>query len=129
MLGCGGGGYEEPSYSTVVTGKITKGGQPLTVNTAEFGDYARIEMTFLSLDTEGLAYGVTVAQDGTFELQVPEEAVVSGKFRVAVAHFPDGESDALKGKFGEENSPIEVEITPGQEVLIDLDQVGQTKPQ
>jgi hypothetical protein len=120
MLGCG-GGYDEPTFSNVAEGKLTKGGQPLALNTAEYGDYARIELEFASQDIEGLAFGASVADDGTFTFRAPEDAEISGKFRVSVQHFEDGETDSLGGKYAGDASPIELEITPGQEILIELD--------
>jgi hypothetical protein len=121
LLGCQGGGYEEPEYTTMVTGKLTKGGQPLTVNTAEYGDYARIELSLISLDEPGKQYDTTVAEDGTFEVTAPEGESLAGKYRIAVRHYPEADEDALQGEFDQDTSPIEREISAGTELTIDLD--------
>lgn len=119
-LGCT-DGYEEPEFETVVTGKLTKGGAPLTVDKAQFGDYARVELTFVPVEGEGDTLDAQVEEDGSFTVQLAEGKKPSGKYRVVVYQYSDSENDALEGKFGEENSPIEVAITPGQPLDIDLD--------
>jgi hypothetical protein len=112
---------EEPTYETSFTGKLVKGGTPLSVDKAQYGDYARVELLFVPLEGDGNSLIAEVAEDGTFKVNLPEGQTPSGKYRVAVHQYSDGENDALEGKFGEDNSPIECEITPGQSLDIDLD--------
>ncbi|MBC8877076.1 MAG: hypothetical protein H8E44_47210 [Planctomycetes bacterium] len=111
--------YEEPTFSQALTGKLLKGGQPLALDKTELGDYARIELSFVPVDG-GSAWDAPVAEDGSFELELPEGESLSGKYKVVVFHYADGEEDALGGKFDEANSPVVVEL-PQENLTIDLD--------
>lgn len=122
VVGCS-DGYEEPTYSQALKGKLLKGGQPLTVNKAEYGDYARIELSFIPVEGEGASWDAPVADDGSFNVDLPEGEKLSGKYKVVVLQYSNGEEDALGGKFDEENSPIVVDIT-GEDLIIDLDKPG-----
>jgi hypothetical protein len=64
---------------------------------------------------------VLADQPGAFEL-VGQDAkpIPPGRYRVAVGLGREGGTDELQGKYGPENSPIEVEVRPGEGLVIDL---------
>lgn len=124
--GCG-GGVGEPKFSSVLAGKVTRGGQPLQVNKAQHGDYANVQVVFIPLDKGSASISTTAAEDGTFQVELAEGQTISpGKYRIAVYQWnPQPERDELGGKFSEENSPIEREITgEGETINIDLSEFG-----
>jgi hypothetical protein len=60
-------------------------------------------------------------QPGTCELLGQDgKPIPPGKYRVAVSVGPEGGRDELEGKYGPENSPIEVEVKAGEDLVIDL---------
>ena len=125
FTGCGEAGGEA-KYE--VSGKITKGGQPLPLDPAlAQAKAARVEVRFLRMGTgDQPDYSATgfAEPDGTFKLvDVPK-----GKYRVAVQHI-DGKSqgDTLGGKFDDRKSPITREITgETKDLNIDLDKPEST---
>lgn len=119
-VGCGDAGGEQ-KYE--VSGKITKGGQPLPLDPVlAKARAARVEVRFLRVGEGGQPdYSATgfAEPDGTFKLvDVPK-----GKYRIAIQHI-DGKSsgDTLGGKFDDRNSPVTREITgETKDLNIDLD--------
>jgi hypothetical protein len=68
----------------------------------------------------GISAGILAEEPGAFELADQNgRPIPPGRYRVAVALGPEGR-DELQGKFGPENTPIEVEVKEGQDVVIDL---------
>jgi hypothetical protein len=121
ILGCKG---EPPpkGVSIVLTGKLTRGGQPFSAG-APSASYARVEVRLISA-TGSILCSANVAADGTFQVVTPNGAPVPpGKYRVAVFKWNQmGNQDELGGKYDETNSPITREIKGDQKVLeIDLD--------
>ena len=60
-------------------------------------------------------------EPGAFEI-VGQDAkpIPPGRYRVAVGLGREGGTDELQGKYGPQNSPIEVEVRPGEDLVIDL---------
>ena len=123
LAGCG--GDQGPATSTALRGKVTKGGQPLAVDSAKYGPYAHVEVRLIPAEgTADVKYSANAKPDGSFELAVYEDQPrPTGKYRVAVFQWnPAPEKDDLKGQFDEKNTTIVRDIAPGQtELLIDLD--------
>ena len=113
ISGCGSSPVVEGPKATL-KGKLSKGGQPLPVNTT-MGDYAYVEAKFMPTAGGGAPFNVRVGADGK-----PPPA---GKYRVAVRQWePYPGNDKLGGAFDETRSPITVEITdPPKDLNIDLD--------
>jgi len=66
---------------------------------------------------------ITDAASGAFDLIGADgKGIPPGKYRVAITLAPFGGTDALKGKFSRERSKIEIEVKPGEDVVIDLAQ-------
>ena len=60
-------------------------------------------------------------EDGSFELIGPDaKGIPPGKYRVEIFLAPEGGTDQFKGKYSRENSPIEVEIKEGEDLVIEL---------
>jgi hypothetical protein len=120
LFGCNAQVVEEAK--PVVQGKLTKGGQPITVDPT-MGDYAYVQAIFMP--PGGLPpYNVRVANDGSFTIARDDgEPLPTGQYRVAVRQWePYPMTDKLGGKFDERNTPITVEITnPPKDLVIDLD--------
>lgn len=123
LIGCGSSGPEYKE-TVILKGKVTKGGQPLTVNKAQMGDYARVEATFIPEAADATPHTVVVKEDGTFDMVTTEgKPLPEGKYKVAVRQWePVNTNDLLKGAFDEKNTPIKREIkSDTKEVTIDLD--------
>jgi hypothetical protein len=107
LSGCGG-----PS---TVRGKLTNGGQPLTVS-----DKGVIVMSFSPEGAPPPGFGADVKPDGTFEVKGPEnKGVAPGKYRISVQQFdPYPGNDKLDGKFAPGKSPIIRDIKGGS---LDID--------
>jgi hypothetical protein len=105
VSGCNSAPVVEAPKATI-KGKLTKGGQPLPLNTS-MGDYAFNQVIFLPFTIE--------TADGK-----PPPA---GKYRVAVRQWePSPTTDKLGGQFDEQRTKITVEITdPPKDLEIDLD--------
>lgn len=121
--GCGGPAVVEGPKATL-KGKVTKGGQPLAVNTS-MGDYAYVQAIFTpAAATGGSPFNVRVAPDGSFTIESADgKPPPAGKYRVAVRQWePYPSTDKLGGAFDEAKTPITVEITnPPKDLAIDLD--------
>jgi len=121
MSGCGSSPVVEAPKATL-KGKVTKGGQPLAVNTT-MGDYAYVQAIFTPA-AGGAPFNVRVGADGSFTVENAEgKPPPAGKYRVAVRQWdPYPQADKLGGAFDEKRSPIVVEITdPPKDLNIDLD--------
>lgn len=111
-----------------ITGRVTKGGEPLPLdpNLSQTGA-ASVQVSFFRI-LDGGEFGrgqsVITAADGTYKTIVP----APGRYRVTVEHFNGGPEDLLRGRFAGQNSPIEIDIAanpPGvktpPEIAIELD--------
>jgi len=107
-FGCGGGGG-------AVKGKVLRGGQPIKV-----GDKGMVQVRFIAEDN---GYTAPVAADGSFTLTGNEgKGIPAGKYKIAVlAYDPYPTKDLLGGKFSAMATPINRDVKPGDEVVIDLD--------
>ena len=82
-------------------------------------------VVFVGLGPEGagkrIVASVLADQPGAFEM-VGQDAkpIPPGRYRVAVSLGREGGTDELQGKYGPQNSPIEVEVRPGEDLVIDL---------
>jgi hypothetical protein len=106
----------------VVKGKLTKGGQPLPLNTS-MGDYAFNQVIFLPA-SGGASFNSKVQADGSFTIETADgKPPPAGKYRVAVRQWePSPSNDKLGGQFDEQRTTITVEITdPPKDLQIDLD--------
>ncbi|MCE9527039.1 MAG: hypothetical protein K8R36_13395 [Planctomycetales bacterium] len=112
FLGCGGGGFKAEA-GVKVTGKVTKGGQPLKASSPIPGiKPVRIELFPIHTGPEDSrsAFGTLVNEDGTFELDGPGQGIKPGKYKVSVTIDSGDGNDQLGGKYAGMNSPIEIEI-------------------
>lgn len=125
--GCGPGNEPAPPPATQVPkGRIVRAGEPVRTAARQLppGDSGlRVEFVRLGPDEAGrrIVTNVLSDQPGAFELTGQDARPISpGRYRVAVRVGPEGGSDELQGKYGPENSPIEVEVKPGEDLVIDL---------
>jgi hypothetical protein len=137
LLGCGGG----PPRGVKIHGKLLKNGQPAEV---EFvgkklppGETGRMRLMMYPVKNdndrivnengETLEPGVevaTVESNGTFHLDTTGGSK-GGKYRFVITHIdPSTGQDTLKGVFNELNSKVTRDVTPDQEVVIDLGKPG-----
>jgi hypothetical protein len=105
-----------------LTGKVLKGGAPLTVPEEEY-----VRVTFFPVTDGGVAPKNTYAADfnranGTFRaLGGDGHGIPPGKYRVAVEHVKKG-GDALKGAYDGDRSPLVFDIDKKTGPLVlDLD--------
>jgi len=108
VLGCGGGGG-------AVKGKVLKGGQPLKVS-----DKGMVQVRFIN---ESDGFTAPVGPDGSFTLTGNEgKGIPAGKYKIAVlAYDPYPTKDLLAGKFSAMATPVNKDVKPGDDVVIDLD--------
>lgn len=121
LLGCNDTQYDQ---KVVLQGKLTKSGQPVTVNNAQMGDYARVEVLFLREGTQDTPIALRVGPDGTFALATDDgNPLPAGKYRVGVRQWePYPSNDLLQGKFDVAKTPIRVELTnEKKDIVIDID--------
>ena len=109
-------------------GRILENGLPIKIDTTNLppGDPG-LQVTFIRIGgvDAGTEYEarVTDAASGAFDLIGADgKGIPPGKYRVAITLAPFGGTDALKGKFSREQSKIEIEVKPGEDVVIDLAQ-------
>jgi hypothetical protein len=111
ILGCG-SGYQ-PATGTKVKGKITKGGQPITVpNMAAGVGMVKIDLYPVSSgpgDARSVE-GTLAKGDGTFEIVGAGQGIKPGKYKLSVVADPGDGKDQLGGKYTGTASPIEVDI-------------------
>jgi hypothetical protein len=83
------------------------------------------QLTFIRIGSDDAPKAIQALlfaeEPGTFELLGQDGKVIPpGRYRVAIFLGPEGGKDALEGKFGRDNSPIEVEIREGEDLTIEL---------
>jgi hypothetical protein len=132
LTGCGSSNPSAP-IGVQVTGKILKGGMPLTGDPRLPPEEPPGEVVFVTAgnsDNEA----EPLKADGSFTEKGWEKGIKPGKYKLAVFHFTQGRgSDGLQGFFGNETTPIEIEI-PADKVgkshdigIIELDTYLQKK--
>jgi hypothetical protein len=132
VLGLVGGlllaGCAPQDHKVVVKGRVTKGGQPLTVKDTVLG---RVVVKFVPLGepdpkkTIGPQTALVNQQDGTFEVKGDDgKGIPPGKYRIAVYQYDPMPTDKLNGQFSEKTSHIEREVTGSQEIDLDVGKPG-----
>ncbi len=109
--GCGG---HKPDAGVNVKGKLTKGGQPVTVpNMAARVGTVKVELYPIHTDPNDgrSSFGTLANEDGTFEIVGEGQGVKPGKYKLSVIADPGDGQDQLGGKYGEANSTLEFEIS------------------
>ncbi len=122
-FGCSGGATKESSQPVVVVqGRLTKGGQPLLVDKAQYGDYARVVVRFIRTDATA-SYEATVDETGFFNISGADgRGIPPGEYKIAVYQWdPAPEVDKLQGAFDDTNTKIIRQVTGGAPIEIDLD--------
>lgn len=125
--GCTPSGVPEADDGKVIPeGRILKNGLPVRPTAAGLppGDPG-LKVTFIKVGTadagKEMMANISDEEEGTFELVGPEgKGIPPGKYRVALFLGPEGGEDEFKGKYSRENSPIEVEVEEGKDLVIDL---------
>src|SRR5262245_25394215 len=109
LVGCS-NGNPPAKTGVIVTGKVLKGGQPLTVEKSPPGE-PPAEVVFIPLFPGGEREAQWLKPDGSFEEIGQQKGIKPGKYRLAVLHFVKGRgSDGLGGAFSEQASPIEIDV-------------------
>jgi hypothetical protein len=112
LVGCGGSKGK-------ITGKITKGGQPIKVS-----DQGKVMLILIPDPATGNTYPCHVQPDGTFDCSGNDgKGIPTGKYKVTVEvpdPYPAG-PDQLGGKYKEATTTKTVEVKPGANIEINLD--------
>jgi hypothetical protein len=110
-------------------GRILKNGLPLKPSENVLANMPPgdpgLQIVFIKIGTADagteLSARIMAEPPGTFDLIGAEgKGIPPGKYRVVVILAPFGGQDELKGKYGRDNSKIEVEVKPGEDLIIDL---------
>ena len=125
--GCAPDGVPEAEDGNVLAEcRVLKNGLPVrpTGENLPPGDPG-LKVVFVKLGSADAGKEMTASladeEEGTFGLVGPEgKGIPPGKYRVVLFLGPEGGEDQFKGKYGRENSPIEVEVEEGKDVVIDL---------
>ena len=127
--GCNPDGPKAVDGNVIPKGRILKNGLPLSpaeggATNLPPGDPG-FQVVFIKLggSDAGTEIAARLRDDppGSFDLIGPEaKGIPPGKYRVVVIMAPFGGTDALKGKYNRQNSKIEVEVKPKEDVVIDL---------
>ncbi|MDA1041528.1 MAG: hypothetical protein O3A37_14745 [Planctomycetota bacterium] len=107
-----------------VSGRVLSNGQPLPLDERlAAASAAYVQIGFQRLGADGVAEG----GDGTVVVASPDGAFTArglpaGRYRVSVQHNDGTTEDALGGRFGPTNSPLEIEVgqTPLEQHVIDV---------
>jgi hypothetical protein len=129
VVGCAPAGLPTTAApgKVIPRGRLLQDGLPLRPPVAQLppGDPG-YRVVFIKLRGPGAGTALRASLDpggaGTFRLIGPEgRGIAPGRYRVAVFLGPEGGADAFQGKYGRENSRIEVDVRAGQDVVIDLE--------
>lgn len=105
-------------------GKVTKGGEPLSVRGREMG-LGYVELQFFRIGDDGSVStdpaDAAVEETGDFTVRGRDgHGVPPGKYKITVRQLdPAPDNDRLGGRFNLQNTPIVREVT-GEEIVIDL---------
>lgn len=120
LIGCSGTDPTAPE-GLEVPGRLVKDGQPASLENFEEG-YNYYEVT-LQPAAGNTKFSDNVKQDGSFTIR----GIKPGKYKVGVAKIvtgQEGPNDEWLGKYAPQNSTVEVDVQEGQEVTVDLAQLG-----
>ncbi len=125
MIGCS-SKSQVAEGRTKPRGRILENGLPIKVDTSKLppGDPG-LQVTFIRIGSvdAGAEYEATItdAANCSFELIGTDgKGIPPGEYRVAVTLAPHGSPDLLKGQFSREKSKIQIEVKPGEDVVIDV---------
>jgi hypothetical protein len=128
-VGCDKGHPKAAEGKVLAKGRILKNGLPLkpsekVMDNMPPGDPG-LQVIFITLGTADagaeIQARILAEPPGTFDLVGAEgKGIPPGKYRVVVFLGPFGGKDEFKGKYSRENSKIDVEVKPGEDVVIDL---------
>ena len=108
-LGCG-----QPQIGDTgvkIHGKVVKAGAPMEVKRRDIG-LGSIDVHLVPNDASLESHFTQAEEDGSFEFMGAGQGIAPGTYRLAVYQQVEGPgTDALKGKFSEESSPIMIEIS------------------
>jgi hypothetical protein len=127
--GCNSDQPKAEAGKVIAKGRILKNGLPLKPSEKAMakmppGD-SGLEVIFIKLGTadagEEIRARILDEPPGTFDLIGAEgKGIPPGRYRVAITLGPFGSADELKGKYSRDNSKIDIEVKPGEDVVIDL---------
>jgi hypothetical protein len=110
-------------------GRILKNGLPLKLDESRQANLPPgdpgLQVIFVKLGgaDAGTEYDARIISEppGSFELIGAEgKGIPPGRYRVMIILAVVGGNDELKGKYGRENSKVEIEVKEGEDVVIDL---------
>lgn len=105
--------------SVPVKGRLLQAGEPLVVKGREIGT-GMVQLTFLSVTSAATDQPFSAVADEAGNFDLPG-GMPAGKYRVVVRQWePYPQTDKLQGRFGEENSPLVVEVDGKTPLEIDL---------
>lgn len=110
-----------------VSGRVTKGGEPLPLDEAMArAAAASVRLTFYMFDDNNMLVSSNSTQtqiDGTFTIgRLPP-----GRYRVGIEHYNGPPNDLLRGRFGE-RSPIDIDVQADvPDFVIELDDYANRK--
>lgn len=95
-----------------VTGNVLENGRPIKLS-----ETGNVQLLFVPFNDPYTGYYAEVGRDGAYRA----EKVPVGKYRISIQiQDPHPQVDRLKGKFGEENSPIVREVTGDASIDFDV---------
>lgn len=128
LTGCGKSGIQPGEGKVIPKGRILENGLPIKVEGRNLppGDPG-MSVRFITIGTvdAGTVYDAQIIDptQGSFELiGADAKGIPPGKYRVAIFLGPEGGSDYFKGKYSRDKSKIEVDIKPGEDLVIDVAQ-------
>jgi hypothetical protein len=129
LSGCGSGAT--PDGRTVVKGRIVENGSPFVPDPAKLKlpkgtslppGTNLLQVTFIPKTGGENVPAIVNPNDGSFTVSGADgKGIKPGVYKIAVtANAGPGTADLLGGRFGPDNTPIEREVRPGDEVVIDV---------
>src|SRR5262245_11384133 len=129
VIGCDKGHPKAAEGKVIPRGRILKNGLPLKPSEQVMermppGDPGG-QVNFITLGTAnaGMEIPASILPEppGSFDVIGAEgKGIPPGRYRVVVFLGPYGGKDELKGKYSRDNSKIDVEVKPGEDIVIDL---------
>jgi hypothetical protein len=122
LVGCGGGPKDD---SVPVRGQVTNAGAPLKVNRPDVG-LGYVEVHFYRIADDGSVStdpaDAAVDESGNFTVRGRDgHGLPPGKYRITVRQLdPAPDNDKLQGRFNLKNSKIVRDVSPDQEIVIDV---------
>jgi hypothetical protein len=122
LSGCGGGAKDD---SVPVRGKVTNAGVPLKVNRPDVMQ-GYVEVHFYRINEDGSINtdpaDAAVEPSGDFTVRGRDgHGLPPGKYKITVRQLdPAPHTDKLQGRFDLKNSKIVRDVSPDQEIVIDV---------